>query len=116
MAKAVAGGGGVVLGYKLKLFPNRVKADMLSQLADHFAREHMAALERLAVDHPQRPITLKGLKQAGTGEFKQRATRRAVLDLQRQRKALARAKGRCPWPVPLPKLKARIIDAAETQQ
>lgn len=69
------------------------------------------------MDHPSQPVSLKGLNQAGTGEFKQRATRRAVLDLQRQRKALASHKHRkfSPYPVPLPTLKARVLDAAEVQ-
>lgn len=105
-----------VLGYKLKLYPNATKRWMLSALAEYFAKEHMASLNRLAVDHPAKPVLLKGLKRAGMGEFKQRVIRRAVLDLQRQRKALARARKLCPWPVPLPKFKARLIDSAEVQQ
>jgi hypothetical protein len=107
----------VVLGYKLKLCPNRVKSDLLALLCMEFGRLHATALERLSGEHPAKPVTLKGLKQAGTGEFAQRATRRAVLDLQRQRKALASRKRKfSPWPVPLPYLQAEILDAAELQK
>lgn len=114
-AQQRTGAGSVVLGYKLRLYPNAAKRWMLGALAAYFAREHAESLNRLSATHPQKPVTLRGLQQASTGEFKQRATRRAVLDLQRQRKALLKAKGRCPWPVPLPKLRARLIDAAEVQ-
>jgi Putative transposase DNA-binding domain len=105
-----------VLGYKVKLYPNRVKADMLALLTHEFQRLHDDALKRLSDGYPAKAPSLKGLAQAGHGEFRQRATRRAVLALQRQRKALGKAKKLCPFPAPLPALKAELLDAAEVQQ
>ena len=105
----------MVLGFALKLYPNRVKADLLALLAAEFVRLHRVAIDRLAGDWPRTTPRLGGLKQAGTGEFAQKAARRAVLDLQRQRAALRNAKRLCPYPPPLPYLRAELIGCAEVR-
>lgn len=104
------------LGFKVKLYPNAAKAQTLALLAAAFGRLHAAALERLGTEFPRRMLTLRGLNQKGRGEFAQQATRRAVLDLERARKALGKVRTFCPYPPTLPYLRTELIDSAEVQQ
>jgi hypothetical protein len=91
----------VTLGYSLKLFPSRNKADTLAALAALFQRLHADVTTQLAsTEQPRLPST-KGL-----GEFIGRAYRRAYLDYRRTTKA-----GHRPGA-----LKAELIDSAEIQQ
>jgi hypothetical protein len=91
----------VTLGYSLKLFPSRNKADTLAALAALFQRLHADVTNQLAsAEQPRLPST-KGL-----GEFIGRAYRRAYIDYRRTTKA-----GHKPGA-----LKAELIDSAEVQQ
>jgi hypothetical protein len=91
----------VTLGYSLKLYPSRNKADTLAALAALFQRLHADATHQLAnAERPRLPST-KGL-----GEFVSRAYRRAYRDYCRTSKA-----GHKPG-----SLKAELIDSAEIQQ
>lgn len=80
----------LTLAYRVKLYPSRVKADMLGMLCDMFQREHRTALDRIDgwVENEGRLI-LKGKSQAGEGEFKQRIRYRAATDYSRCKKAHA---------------------------
>src|SRR5919198_2876666 len=90
-----------MLGYHLKLYPSRNKAETLVALAALFSRTHADVTNQLAcMEQPRLPST-KGL-----GEFVGRAYRRAYIDYQRTTKA-----GHTPGP-----LKAELIDSAEIQQ
>lgn len=102
-----------VVGYKIKLYPNLVKSDMLSMLCALFAREHAKALDFCAeIVAQERALVLKGKSQTGQGEFKQRVRRRAAIDYQRAKKA-ARALKRSHV---LPYLTAELCDSCEVQE
>lgn len=104
---------GAVLSYHLRLTPSVVKADLLALLAAEFRRLHARCVERLFahVWAQGGRLTLKGLSQAGEGEFAHRAMHRAFNDLKRTMKA-CRATGR---EFVLPYLRAELIAAAEIQ-
>ena len=68
----------IILGYKLKLFPTRAKADMLALLAGFFRRSHSDATTSIAATEEARFPSCKG-----KGEFVGRATRRAFTDYRR---------------------------------
>ena len=89
----------VVLSYKLKLFPTRVKADTLALLSSLFRQSHTVATQLLAQEGGRPPST------KGMGEFIGRAYRRAYIDYRRTVKA-----GHIPG-----FLKAELIDSADLQ-
>lgn len=89
----------VVLSYKLKLFPTRVKADTLALLSSLFRQSHTVATQLLAQEEGRPPST------KGMGEFIGRAYRRAYIDYRRTVKA-----GHVPGA-----LKAELIDSADLQ-
>lgn len=91
----------VTLGYSLKLYPSRNKADTLAALAALFQRLHADVTNQLAVAEQPRLPSTKGL-----GEFIGCAYRRAYIDYTRTKKA-----GHTPGT-----LKAELIDSAEIQQ
>ena len=95
-----------ILGYKLKLFPTRAKADMLALLAGFFRRSHSDATTSIAATEEARFPSCKG-----KGEFVGRATRRAFTDYRRSLKA-SRKTGRL---FKAPTLRAELIDAAQVQ-
>ena len=68
----------IILGYKLKLFPTRAKADMLVLLAGFFRRSHSDTTTSIAATEEARFPSCKG-----KGEFVGRATRRAFTDYRR---------------------------------
>ena len=92
------------LGFKVKLFPSRVKADTLAALAALFTRLHTDATQQITASVPPRQPSTKGQE-----EFVGRATRRAWIDYKRGEKA-ARIQRRT---FKLPFLTADILDAAE---
>ena len=95
-----------ILGYKLKLFPTRAKADMLALLTGFFRRSFSDATTSIAATEEARFPACKG-----KGEFVGRATRRAYTDYHRSLKA-TRKTGQKFTP---PTLKAELIDAAQVQ-
>ena len=103
----------LTLAYRLKLYPTRVKSDMLGMLCDYFAREQHKALDLLdGIVAQEGKIILKGKSQAGEGEFKQRVRYRAVNDYKRAKKAAKALKKQ----MKLPYLHAELCDAAEVQE
>ena len=103
----------LTLAYRLKLYPTRVKSDMLGMLCDYFAREQHKALDLLdGIVAQEGKLVLKGKSQAGEGEFKQRVQYRAVNDYKRARKAAKALKKQ----MKLPYLHAELCDAAEVQE
>ena len=106
------GARGLTLAYRLKLYPTRVKSDMLGMLCNLFQREHHKALDMLdGIVAQEGKLVLKGKSQAGQGEFKQRVRYRAVNDYKRARKAARALKKQ----MTLPYLHAELCDAAEVQ-
>lgn len=103
----------IARAYKVKLYPTRVKGDVLGMLCGLFQKLHHQALDDFdSCVAKEGKLILKGKSQAGRGEFDQRARRRAYLDWQRARKA-ARATKR---QMKLPYLQAEMCDAAEVQE
>lgn len=95
-----------ILGYKLKMFPTRAKADMLALLAGLFQRSFSDATTSIAaMEQPRIPPS------KGRGEFTGRAYRRAHTDWKRSLKA-SRKTGK---PFTAPTLRAELIDAAHVQ-
>jgi len=96
----------IILGYKVKLFPTRAKADTLALLARVFQRSFSDATTSIAaMDHPRIPPC------KGKGEFTGRAYRRAHTDWRRSLKAAKKA-GRT---FTAPTLRAELIDAVHVQ-
>ena len=107
------GAGSLTLAYRVKLYPNRIKSDMLSMLCDYFVREQHHALDILdGIVAQEGKLVLKGKSQAGQGEFKQRVRYRAVNDYKRAKKAAKALKKQ----MKLPYLHAELCDAAEVQK
>lgn len=107
------GAGSMTLAYRLKLYPNRIKSDLLSMLCSLFQREHHKALDLLdSIVMQEGKLLLKGKSQAGQGEFKQRVRYRAANDYKRARKAARALKKQ----MTLPYLRAELCDAAEVQE
>ena len=103
----------LMLAYRVKLYPSRVKSDLLTLLCDLFQREHHSALDLLdGIVAQEGKLVLKGKSQKGQGEFKQRVRYRAVNDYQRARKAAKALKKQ----MKLPYLHAELCDAFEVQQ
>ena len=107
------GVGSLTLAYRVKLYPSRVKGDMLGMLCTLFQREHHKALDLLdGIVAQEGKLVLRGKSQAGEGEFKQRVRYRAVNDYRRARKAAKALKKQ----MKLPYLQAELCDAAEVQE
>ena len=96
----------IILGYKLKLFPTRAKADTLALLAGFFRQSFSDATTSIAATKEARFPACKG-----KGEFFGRATRRAYIDYRRSLKAAKKTKR----PFKPPTLRAELIDAAHIQ-
>lgn len=103
----------VTRAYKVKLYPTRVKSDMLGMLCGLFQQLHHQALNDFdSYLAKEGKLVLKGKSQAGQGEFAQRVRRRAYLDWQRARKATRATKRQ----MKIPYLRAEMCDAAEVQE
>ncbi len=106
------GVGSLTLAYRVKLYPSRVKGDLLGMLCTLFQREHHKALDLLdGIVAQEGNLSLKGKSQAGAGEFKQRVRYRAANDYKRARKAAKALKRQ----MKLPYLQAELCDAFEVQ-
>lgn len=107
------GAGFLTLAYKVKLYPTRVKQDMLGMLCSLFRREHHKAIDLLDdIVKQEGRLNLKGKSQAGQGEFKQRVRYRAANDYKRAVKSAKALKRQ----MSLPYLGGEICDAAEVQE
>lgn len=96
----------ITLGYKLKLFPTRAKADTLALLAGLFQRLFSDATTSIAaMEQPRIPPS------RGMGEFTGRAYRRAHTDWRRSLKAATKTGRKFTTPT----LHAELIDAAHVQ-
>jgi hypothetical protein len=103
----------LTLAYRVKLYPTRVKSDMLGMLCDYFMHEQHKTLDFLDdIEAREGKLSLKGKSQAGEGEFAQRVRRRAYMDYKRARKAAKALRKQ----MKLPYLKAELCDAAEVQE
>jgi transposase len=83
-ARAKGSAAHATLAYAVRLYPTAIKAWALSALCDFYRRQFNQQLDWCA---EQESLSLKGLKQADTGEFIQRTKRQAIIAFKRSAKA-----------------------------
>jgi transposase len=96
------------LAYPVRLYPTAIKSWALGALCELYRRKLNEQLDWCA---QQKKLSLKGLKQAGSGEFVQRTKRQAIIAFKRSHKSTDKT-GR---EFQLPYLKAELLPHAETQ-